>query len=68
MSLIKAINKESKMSLIIRIVVAIVVGLIVTGVLNYFGLLNASLNSLLGFLAGLVTFFSWDGVVGRTRL
>lgn len=49
------------MNLILRIVVAIVVGLIVTGVLDYFGILTHSLNALLGFLAGLVTFFSWNG-------
>lgn len=56
------------MSLVLRIVVAIVVGLIVTGVLNYFGLLTPHLNALLGFLAGLVTFFGWDGVVPGRRI
>lgn len=56
------------MSLVIRIVVAIVVGMLVAGVLNFFGLLTPQLNALLGFLAALLTFFSWDGVVGRSSL
>lgn len=56
------------MTLILRVVAAIVVGLIVTGLLDYFGVLTHSLNALLGFLAALVTFFSWDGVVGNRRV
>lgn len=56
------------MSLVLRVIVAIVVGLLVAGVLDYFGLLTPHLNALLGFLAGIVTFFSWDGVVTRSRL
>lgn len=55
------------MGLIVRIVVAILVALIVTGVLNYFGLLTPHLNALLGFLAGVVTFFGYDQYTSRTR-
>ncbi len=56
------------MSLVLRIVAAILVGLIVAGLLDYFGLLTPHLNALLGFLAGIVTFFSWDGVVPSRRV
>ncbi len=55
------------MALVIRVVVAILVGLIVTGLLNYFGVLDARLNSLLGFLAAIVTFFGYDQYTTRTR-
>lgn len=53
------------MNLVLRVVLAVVVGLLVTGVLNYFGVLNSQLNALIGFLAALVTFFGWDGNLHR---
>lgn len=56
------------MSLVIRIVVAILVGLIVTGLLNYFNVLNEHLNALIGLLAAIVTFFSYDGWTGARRV
>lgn len=56
------------MNLLIRIVVAILVGLIVTGLLNYLGVLTATLNGLIGFLAALITFFSYDGVIATHRV
>lgn len=55
------------MSLIIRVVVAVLVGIIVTGLLNYFQVLTPHLNSLLGFLAAVVMFFGYDHYFGDTR-
>lgn len=55
------------MNLVLRVILAIVVGLLVAGVLDYFNVLTPHLNALLGFLAALVTFFGWDGnLPGRT--
>jgi hypothetical protein len=45
------------MDLIIKIVIAVLIALVVTGLLNFFDLFNASLNGLLGVLAGLFYFF-----------
>lgn len=56
------------MSLIIRIIVAILVGLIVTGLLDYFGLLTPHLNALIGILVALVTFWQYDGSFPNRRV
>lgn len=55
------------MNLILRIVFAIIAGVLTTGLLNYFGVLNANLNSLIGFLVALAVFFGADygGRFGR---
>lgn len=45
------------MSWIVKVLLAVVVGLVVAGVLNYFGVLNHSLNALLGVLAAILTYF-----------
>lgn len=44
------------MSIILKVVLAVVVGLVVTGLLDYFGVLNHSLNVLLGFVAAIVVY------------
>lgn len=48
------------MNIIIKVVIAVVIGALVMGILDYFGLLNHSINALLGFLAGLLFFFGYD--------
>lgn len=53
------------MSLVIRIVVAVLVGLIVTGLLDYFNVLNHGLNVLIGLLLALLTFWQYDGTFGH---
>lgn len=47
------------MSTIVKLVLAILVALIVMGLLDFFGLLNHSLNVLLGLAAGLLFFFGY---------
>lgn len=47
------------MNLVVRIVLAVLVGLVVSGLLNYFGVLNPSLNGLLGVIAAIVVFFGY---------
>lgn len=56
------------MTLVLRIVLAVVVGLLVTGLLDYFGILTHSLNALLGFVAAVVTFLTWDGALPNRRV
>lgn len=56
------------MSLILRIVLAILAGVITTGLLNYFGVLTAQLNSLIGIVVAIVVFFSWNGVIPNNRI
>lgn len=51
------------MLLVIRIVVAVLAGLITSGLLNYFGVLNAHLNGLIGLFVGLCVFFGYDGTI-----
>lgn len=45
------------MNLILRIVLAIVIGCVVTALLEYFGVLNHGLDVLLGVVAALVVYF-----------
>lgn len=45
------------MNTILRIVLAVVVGVIVTSLLEYFGVLNRGLDVLLGFAAALLFYF-----------
>jgi hypothetical protein len=45
--------------------VAVIVGVIVTAILDYFGLLTPQINTLLGVLAAIVTYFGYDGRLGR---
>jgi hypothetical protein len=53
------------MNLLLRIVFAVVVGMLVAGILRYFNVLNYSLDGLIGFVVGLAVFFGWDGTFGR---
>lgn len=55
------------MSLVLRIVLAVLAGAIATGLLNYFGVLTAQLNALIGIVVAILVFFSWDGVVPNSR-
>lgn len=55
------------MILVIRIVVAILLGALVTGLLNYFGLLTPFLNGLIGFVLGLMVFANYDGALPWRR-
>lgn len=56
------------MTLVLRIVLAVLAGAITTGLLNYFGVLTAQLNALIGIVVAIIVFFSWDGVVGDRRV
>lgn len=56
------------MNLVVRIVVAVLAGLITSGLLNYFNVLNAHLNGLIGFLVAIVVFFNYDGTFGSRRV
>lgn len=51
------------MSLVLRIVLAVLAGAITAGLLNDFGVLTAQLNTLIGTAVAILVFFSWDGVV-----
>lgn len=53
------------MNLIIRIIVAVIVGVIITGLLNYFGVLTTQLNTLIGVLAAILVFWQYDGTFHR---
>ena len=48
------------MSILVKAVIAVVLGVLTAGLLNYFGVLNHSLNSLIGFLVALLFFFGYD--------
>lgn len=53
------------MSTILRIVLAIVIGVLVTGLLDYFGVLTHALNVLLGFVAALLFYFGYPDAPRR---
>lgn len=56
------------MTLIIRIFIAVLVGVLVDALLNYFGLLTDHINALLGLLAALLVFFNYDGTLPGRRV
>lgn len=56
------------MNLVIRIVVAILCGVIVTGLLDYFGLLTPHLNTLIGILVAILVFWQYDGTLPARRV
>lgn len=45
---------------LLRILLAIVIGVLVTGLLEYFGVLNHGLDALLGVVAALLFYFGYD--------
>lgn len=53
------------MALLIRIAVAIIVGILVDAILNYFNLLTPSINALIGLLLALLVFWQYDGTFGH---
>lgn len=53
------------MNLIIRIVASILLGVIVTSLLDLFNLLTPHINALIGFLVALLVFWQYDGVTRR---
>jgi len=55
------------MNTLVKAVVAIVIGMIVTGVLEYFNLLNQNLDILIGIVVALVYFFSYGDWHGPSR-
>ncbi len=50
------------MNLLVKAVIAIILGVLTAGLLNYFGVLNENLNSLIGFLVALLFFFGYDRI------
>lgn len=48
------------MNFLLRIVIAVIIGVLVAGLLNYFKVLEPSLNALIGFLAALLFYFGYD--------
>lgn len=53
------------MNLAFRIIIAILSGLIVAGILDYFNLLTPHLNGLIGVLVALLVFWQYDGTFHR---
>jgi uncharacterized membrane protein YeaQ/YmgE (transglycosylase-associated protein family) len=53
------------MNFIIRIILAIVVGVLVTSLLDYFGVFNTHINALLGVVAALVFYFGYHEINPR---
>jgi len=53
------------MNIILKALIAIILGVLTTGLLNYFGVLNDSLNTLIGFLVALLFFFGYDRTTVR---
>jgi hypothetical protein len=49
------------MNVILRILLAILAFALVVGLLDYFNLLNHSLNVLIGLIVAILAFLSWDG-------
>lgn len=50
------------MNWLLRLVVAILIGAIVTGLLDWAGWLSHGLNVLIGIVVAIVVYLSWDGV------
>lgn len=48
------------MSLLLRVVVAVLAGVILTALLDYFNVLTPQLNALLGLLLGVLVFWRYD--------
>lgn len=55
------------MSVLVRAIIAILLGMLVTGILEYFNLLNRSLDVLLGVVVALVFFFGYGDINPRLR-
>lgn len=45
------------MGAIVRILIAVLVGCLTTAILNYFGVLDSTINALIGLVAGLLVYF-----------
>lgn len=46
------------MNWILKVVLAVVVGVLVTSILDWLGVLNTTINALLGLLAALIVYFN----------
>lgn len=55
------------MSLLIRVVIAVIAGVLTDALLNYFGVLTPHINALIGLLVGLLVFFGYDSFDGFRR-
>lgn len=49
------------MNWLLRVLLAIVVGVLVCAILDWLGVLTTTINALLGVVAALVTYFGWNG-------
>lgn len=56
------------MNFVLRLLLAILLGVIATGLLDWAMLLTHNLNVLIGIVVAIVTFFSWNGIVPTRRV
>ncbi len=56
------------MNFVLRVLLAILLGVLATGLLDWAGWLTHFLNVLIGIIVAIVTFFSWDGEVPTRRI